>query len=86
MELRRREPSHVLPPTAEPPVTVRPAAPEKPPPDEPARIREHFPETLFWMPQLVTDERGRARLTLPPADSITSWRMLANAVARTGAL
>jgi hypothetical protein len=53
---------------------------------EPARIREYFPETLFWQPQLITDAQGRARVTLPAADSITSWRMLANAVARNGAL
>jgi anti-sigma factor RsiW len=53
---------------------------------KPARIREYFPETLFWMPELITDERGHATLTLPPADSITSWRMLASGIARTGAL
>lgn len=52
----------------------------------PARIREAFPETLYWQPQLITDERGRAHITLPAADSITSWRLLANAVARSGAL
>ncbi len=52
----------------------------------PARVREYFPETLFWQPQLITDAKGRARVTLPAADSITSWRMLANAVARNGAL
>jgi alpha-2-macroglobulin-like protein len=39
------------------------------------RIREYFPETLLWNPQLITDERGEARLTVPMADSITSWRM-----------
>lgn len=55
-------------------------------PSAPARIREYFPETLFWQPQLITDAQGRARLTLPAADSITSWRMLANAVSRNGAL
>ena len=53
---------------------------------KPARIRSYFPETLFWMPQLITDERGRAKVTLPAADSITSWRLLANAIARNGAL
>jgi hypothetical protein len=52
----------------------------------PARIREYFPETLFWQPQLITDAQGRARVMLPAADSITSWRMLANAVSRSGAL
>jgi hypothetical protein len=60
--------------------------PNPKPEDAPARIREYFPETLFWQPQLITDERGRARVTLPAADSITSWRMLANAVSRNGAL
>jgi len=53
---------------------------------EPARIREYFPETLFWQPQLITDEKGRAKITLPAADSITSWRMLSNAVSKKGAL
>jgi hypothetical protein len=70
------------PPKAEPaiilPVTAEEAAP--------ARVREYFPETLFWQPQLITDAQGRARVTLPAADSITSWRMLANAVSRNGAL
>ncbi len=79
----KRVATHVLPPLVE---AARPATPEAPSPEEPARVREYFPETLFWMPQLITDERGRAKLTLPPADSITSWRMLANAVARNGAL
>jgi uncharacterized protein YfaS (alpha-2-macroglobulin family) len=55
-------------------------------PAPPTRIREYFPETLFWQPQLITDAQGRARITLPAADSITSWRMLANAVSRNGAL
>jgi hypothetical protein len=53
---------------------------------EPARVREYFPETLYWNPQLITDERGRASCTLPAADSITSWRLLASAVSRRGAL
>ncbi|HEV3029698.1 MAG TPA: alpha-2-macroglobulin family protein, partial [Planctomycetota bacterium] len=52
----------------------------------PARIREYFPETLYWQPQLITDEHGRARVTLPAADSITTWRLMANAVTRNGAL
>jgi uncharacterized protein YfaS (alpha-2-macroglobulin family) len=49
-------------------------------------VREYFPETLYWNPQLITDERGRASCTLPAADSITSWRLLASAVSRRGAL
>src|SRR6185369_6893560 len=67
----------------EEPAIVLPVVGEK---AAPARIREYFPETLFWQPQLITDAQGRARVTLPAADSITSWRMLANAVSRNGAL
>jgi anti-sigma factor RsiW len=67
----------------EEPAIVLPVVGEK---AAPARVREYFPETLFWQPQLITDAQGRARVTLPAADSITSWRMLANAVSRHGAL
>jgi hypothetical protein len=94
-DLRRMDFERTLPDQA--PMAMRPMpAPAKPielsvvlpvvEKSEPARIREYFPETLFWEPQLITDAKGRARVTLPAADSITSWRMLANAVARSGAL
>jgi len=45
------------------------------------RVREFFPETLAWMPEIVTDDKGEAEITLPAADSITTWRLslLANA-------
>ncbi len=42
-------------------------------------IREYFPETLLWIPSLITDSRGRAQLRIPMADSITTWRMSATA-------
>lgn len=42
---------------------------------EPPRIRQFFPETLFWLPELVTDEAGRAQIDVPLADSITTWRV-----------
>ncbi len=38
------------------------------------RIRSHFPETLCWLPEVITDENGRAELDIPLADSITQWR------------
>ncbi len=50
------------------------------------RIREYFPETLFWQPELITDDNGRADLALPLADSITTWRMNADAVSGGGLL
>src|SRR5207248_364403 len=40
---------------------------------EPPRVRELFPETLLWRPELVTDDQGRASLDLELADSITTW-------------
>lgn len=51
------------------------------------RVRRHFPETLLWKPELITDDTGR----LPPvkvtlADSITTWRLAASAVAADGRL
>ncbi len=39
------------------------------------RLRQYFPETLYWNPELVTDDQGRAQVELPLADSITSWRI-----------
>ena len=53
---------------------------------EPVRVREYFPETLFWNPSLLTDEKGLATLRLPLADSITTWRLSASANTQTGQL
>jgi anti-sigma factor RsiW len=50
------------------------------------RIRHFFPETLYWNAELVTDERGRAPLTLPAADTITRWKATFSAVSRDGRL
>jgi CD109 antigen len=50
------------------------------------RIREHFPETLYWNPEVITDEKGRASLRIPGADSITTWRMSMSAITRAGKL
>ena len=52
----------------------------------PARVRRHFPETLLWRPELITDADGRARLEVPLADSITTWRLAMSAVSRRGEL
>lgn len=39
------------------------------------RVREYFPETLYWEPDLITDNAGRATLRVKLADSITTWRV-----------
>ncbi|MFO0879933.1 MAG: alpha-2-macroglobulin family protein [Gemmataceae bacterium] len=53
----------------------------------PLRVRRHFPETLVWKPELITDDQGRlAPVQVPLADSITTWRLNASAVAADGRL
>jgi len=62
--------------------TSAPAAPGEPP----ARIREYFPETLLWAPEVITDAEGKAEVQLDMADSITSWRLSVLASSADGAL
>jgi len=50
------------------------------------RTRTYFPETMLWRPQIITDPQGRADITVPLADSITTWRLSGSAVSRTGQL
>jgi uncharacterized protein YfaS (alpha-2-macroglobulin family) len=52
----------------------------------PVRVRERFPETLFWQPQLITDDNGHASVNIELADSITTWRLSASAVSADGRL
>ena len=53
---------------------------------EPIRVRSEFPETLLWLPELVTDDAGKVSLDIPLADSITTWRLSAAAVSGEGQL
>ncbi len=62
------------------------AKPDAAGPGEPPRLRQFFPETLYWNPEVVTDESGRARLEIPMADSITTWRLTALASSQDGRL
>ncbi len=39
------------------------------------RLREYFPETLVWEPELITDKQGRAQLDFKLADNITTWKL-----------
>ena len=41
----------------------------------PPRLRQWFPETLLWRPELITDDKGQATLDVDLADSITTWRL-----------
>src|SRR5262249_44005781 len=54
--------------------------------EAPVRVREQFPETLLWRPEVVTDDQGTATLDVELADSITTWRLTASAVTADGRL
>ncbi len=49
-------------------------------------IRSYFPEALYINPEILTDGKGNASVTIPLADSITSWRMAMLASTQSGAL
>jgi uncharacterized protein YfaS (alpha-2-macroglobulin family) len=53
---------------------------------EKPRLRQFFPETLLFQPQILTDKDGKASLTLDMADSITTWRMSTFASSMAGQL
>jgi hypothetical protein len=54
-------------------------------PDAP-HVRSYFPEALYINPEIVTDGNGDADISIPIADSITTWRMAMLASTRAGAL
>jgi len=55
-------------------------------PAEAPRLRQYFPETLYWNPEAVTDRDGFLALEVPLADSITTWRLSALASSQRGEL
>lgn len=48
------------------------------------RLREYFPETLFWQPEIVTDANGRTHVKFKLADNITTWKLSAIASTTDG--
>jgi hypothetical protein len=48
------------------------------------RVRRDFPETLFWRPEFITDDQGKASLEIPLADSITTWRASVDGISAAG--
>jgi hypothetical protein len=46
------------------------------------KVRKYFPDTIAWLPTLVTDATGKARATFTFPDSLTTWRATARAVSR----
>lgn len=39
------------------------------------RLREYFPETLLWQPEVITNPDGKAEVKFRMADNITTWKM-----------
>ncbi len=66
---------------AEPGRVLGPQAPLSTP-----RLREFFPETLVWSPELETAGDGTARLNFKLADNITTWKMSVIASTEDGRL
>lgn len=52
--------------------------------DQTPRVREYFPETLLWRPEVITDADGRAVVNFKMADSITTWKMYSIASTKDG--
>ena len=50
------------------------------------RLRQFFPETLLWLPEVVTDANGKAQIDVPLADTITTWRVSVIASGKDGTL
>lgn len=48
------------------------------------RVREYFPETLLWSPDIITDKNGNATLKFKLADSLTTWKLYAVGSTETG--
>src|SRR5215813_5811597 len=49
-------------------------------------VRSYFPEALYINPEIITDHNGLASISIPLADSITTWRMALVASTQHGVL
>jgi hypothetical protein len=66
--------------------TAAGSLPATPPPFSTPRLREFFPETLVWSPELETARDGTARLNFKLADNVTTWKMSVIASTEDGRL
>jgi uncharacterized protein YfaS (alpha-2-macroglobulin family) len=55
-------------------------------PGDTPHVRSYFPEALYINPEILTDGNGDATVSIPIADSITTWRMAMLASTQSGAL
>ena len=45
-------------------------------------VRKYFPDTMAWLPVVVTDSAGKAQASFSFPDSLTTWRATVRAVTR----
>lgn len=43
-------------------------------------VRKDFPDAIYWMPDIVTNADGEARVAVTYPDALTTWRLTARAV------
>ncbi len=53
---------------------------------ETPRLRQYFPETLLWRPEVVTGPDGKASVAFKMADNITTWKLYTIASTKDGRL
>ncbi|MCD9189508.1 MAG: MG2 domain-containing protein [Pyrinomonadaceae bacterium] len=53
-------------------------------PNSTPRLREYFPETLLWNPEVITDKNGKAEVKFKLADNITTWKLYTIASTKKG--
>ena len=68
------------------PMALAKAGPDSEEEAAPAHVRSYFPEALYINPEIITDANGAASITVPVADSITTWRMAMLASTEAGSL
>jgi uncharacterized protein YfaS (alpha-2-macroglobulin family) len=44
------------------------------------QVRKDFPDAIYWIGDLVTDDSGNAKVTIKYPDALTTWRLTARAV------
>ncbi len=47
---------------------------------QPEFVREFFPDTCYFNPNIITDQKGNASVTVALPDSLTTWRATARAI------
>lgn len=52
-------------------------------PGQPIKVRTDFRSTLLWLPDIHTDENGKATIPAKYADSLTSWKATARVATTT---